>query len=290
MEIPGKKLQMGFEMPVFGIGTWQMGGKREHDPANDDVGNISAIKTSITLGIRHIDTAEKYAGGYAETLVGQAIKGFDRKNLFIVSKVAASNITYDGLIAAAKRSLERLQTEYLDLYLIHEPNPNIPIKESMRAMDYLKEQGMIRNIGLSDFNVRRFEEAQAHTNNKIVANQLHYNLIFRETEKKGLLDYCQDNDVMLIAWRPVQKGALTQPGIKILDEMAAKYGKTQAQISINWLISQKNVVTLSKMGNAEHIKENLGAIGWTMEKEDVERLRKEFPNQQEVSDSVPLID
>ncbi|MDE1860673.1 MAG: aldo/keto reductase [Candidatus Micrarchaeota archaeon] len=289
MKIPSKRLKNGFEMPVFGIGTWRMGGRFERDPSNDDDADIQAIKNAIDLGITHIDTAERYAEGYAETLVGRAIGGTDRKKLFIVSKVAPYNLTYDGIIAAAKRSLERLQTDYLDLYLIHAPNPGIPIKESVSAMDYLADQGMVRSIGLSNFNPSRFEEAQSHARHKIIANQVHYNLIFREIEREGVLDYCQNNDVMLIAWRPVEKGALTGKGIKLLDDISQKYRKTQAQIAINWLASQPNVVTLSKMRNIDHLRENLGGIGWTMDGSDIERLRKEFPGQKYVSDAVPLI-
>lgn len=290
MFIPTKKLKCGFEMPVFGLGTWIMGGDKTRDPNNDDEADIKAIQNAIEAGITHIDTAENYAEGYAEKLVGQAIKDCDRPDLFIVSKVKGANLGYDDLIRACRNSLRRLQTDYLDLYLIHAPNPKIPIKETMRAIDTLMEEGLIKNVGVSNFTVERTEEAQAHTKNKIVANQLHLNLIFREPERRGLLDYCQKNDVMFIAWRPVQKGALTERGThKILDEICEKYDKTPAQIAINWLISQPNVVTLSKMRDSSHLKENLGAIGWQMEKEDIEKLRNEFPGQQDVSDAVPLI-
>lgn len=290
MNVPTKKLKCGFEMPVFGLGTWMMGGDKNRDPNNDDRADIKAIQNTIEAGITHIDTAENYAEGHAEKLVGQAIKDYDRRNLFLVSKVGRANLGYDNLIRACRNSLKRLQTDYLDLYLIHAPNPEIPIEETMRAMDTLREEGLIRNIGISNFTVERTEEAQAHTKNKIVANQLHLNLIFRETERKGLLEYCQKNDIMFVAWRPVQKGTLTEKGThKILDEICKKYDKTPAQIAINWLISQPNVVTLSKMRNPAHLKENLGALGWQMEKEDIEKLRNEFPNQQNVSDAVPLI-
>lgn len=289
MLIPTKKLKNGFEMPIFGFGTWQMGGRTTYDPSNDDPADILAIQTAIESGITHIDTAEVYADGHAEMLVGKAIKKFDRKKLFIVSKVHGDHLAYSDIISAAKRSLQRLGTEYLDLYLIHRPNPQIPIKESMKAMDLLMEEGLIKNIGLSNFNAERFEEAQSFTKNKIVANQVHYNLIFREVEKKGVVEYCQEKDVMLIAWRPVQKGLLAQGNVRILDEMAEKYNKTPAQIAINWLISQPNVVTLAKMRDLAHIKENLGAIGWNLDKKDIEILRERFPGQKTVSDAVPLI-
>lgn len=266
-----------------------MGGDYHYDPSNDDEADIRAIRAAIEIGITHIDTAETYAEGHAERLVGQAIKGYDREKLFIVSKVSPEHLRYDDLIASAKGSLERLETDYLDLYLIHHPNPNIRIVETMRAKDVLVDEGLVKNIGVSNFTVERLEEAQAHTKNRIVANQLHLNLIYREPERKGLLEYCQKNDVMFVAWRPMQKGLLAKRGIKVLDEMCEKYGRSPAQIAINWLVSQPNVVTLSKMRNVEHIKENLGAIGWQMDEEDIDRLRRDFPNQQDVSDTVPLI-
>lgn len=288
MTIPTKTLKNKFTMPVYGFGTWMMGGGFNRDPDNDDEADIKAIKTAIEEGITHIDTAESYAEGYAEKLVAEAIKGYDRSKLFLVSKVKPENLKYDDLIRSAKASLERLQTNYLDLYLIHRPNPAIPLKETMRAMDTLVEEGLIKYIGISNFSVATTEEAQSYTKYKIVANQVHYNLKFREPEQSGLLDYCQKKDIMLIAWRPVQKGLLVGKGIQILDEMARKYAKTPAQIAINWLISQPNVVTLSKTTSIAHLKENLGAVGWEMEEEDIEKLRKEFPGQEDISDAVPL--
>src|SRR3989344_8387321 len=123
MIIPTKKLNNGFEMPVFGFGTWMMGGAFTQDPNNDDQADIQAIKTAIKFGITHIDTAEKYAGGHAEELVGEAIRNFARKKLFIVSKVSQTNLKYDDLIKSCQATLQRLNTSYLDLYLIHAPNP-----------------------------------------------------------------------------------------------------------------------------------------------------------------------
>ena len=289
MKIPTKKLKNGFEMPVFGLGTWQMGGRFERNPENDDKADIQAIKNAIEAGITHIDTAEAYAAGWAEKLIGKAIKGYDRKKLIIVSKVKWENLNYDSIIKAANSSLERLETNYLDLYLIHGPNPQIPIQETIKAMDYLKEKGLVKNIGVCNFSIARFKEAQFYTKNKLIANQLHHNLIYREAQRKGLIEFCQTNDVMFIAWRPVQKGILTTADNSLMNTMVKKYGKTPSQIAINWVISKPNIVTLSKMTKPEHLKENLGALGWNLEEEDVEKLDKEFPNQKNISDAVPLI-
>lgn len=288
MNIPTKKLKNGFEMPVFGLGTWMMGGAMEKDPNNDDKADIKAVQNAIEAGITHIDTAEVYANGHAEELVGEAIKGYDRKKLFIVSKVARGNQQDGQVLKAAEGSLKRLGIDYLDLYLLHAPSRDVPIEETMKAMDRLMNERLIKNIGVSNFTTKQMDRAQAITQNKIVANQLQLSLMYRETEKAGLIDYCQKNDVMFVAWRPLQKGVLLEEGKSILRELAEKYRKTPAQIAINWLISQDNIVTLAKMRSKKHLEENLGAIGWEMKEEDVERLRREFPNQQYVSEAVPL--
>ncbi len=288
MKIPTKKLRSGFEMPVFGLGTWQMGGREVRNLQNDDGKDISAIQEAIKLGIIHIDTAESYADGYAETLLGKAINGYDKAKLFIVSKIHREHLKKDDVFRSCEASLKRLNTGYLDLYLIHSPSLETPIEETLGAMDKLVEQGLVRNIGVSNFKTKRLIEAQKLTENKLVVNQVYYNLFIREPEKEGLLEYCQQNDVLLEAYRPLDKGALFAQTIPILDELAKKYDKTPAQIAINWLISQKNVITLSKTSSIEHLKENLGAVGWQMENKDIEILRKDFPNQQEKSETLPL--
>lgn len=289
MKIPTKKLNNGFEMPVYGLGTWEMGGRKEMDPANDDAADIAAIRYAIDQGITHLDTAENYAAGHSEEILGKAIKGYDRSSLLIVSKVGRNKLRYDDLIKSCHESLKRIGTDYLDLFLIHAPSLEIPIEESMKAMNELKDKGLIKNIGVSNFTVERMVEAQKHSKAKIVANQLHLNLKYREAERKGLVKYCQENDVMFIAWRPVQKGVILDKSVELLDKLCTKYNKTPSQIAINWLISQDNMVTLSKTRNKLHLDENLGAIGWEMDAADIETLRKDFPNQQDVSDAVPLV-
>lgn len=276
-----KKLTDATAIPVLGFGTWTIGGGDVADTTHDSE-DISAIKNAIKLGITNIDTAEAYAEGHAEELVGKAISDFDRKNLFVTSKVSPEHLSYNDLVASAKGSLERLQTDYIDLYLIHAPNPDIPIQETMKAMDFLVEQKLVKCIGVSNFSVEQIREAQKYTKNKIVANQIEYSLLVRnegrvtnDMESKTI-PYCQENNILVIAWRPLAKGKLAKPGFKILDELAQKYHKSQSQIAINWLISKKGIVTITKSTKVEHLKENLGAIGWKLQQEDVERLNNSF--------------
>jgi diketogulonate reductase-like aldo/keto reductase len=283
-----KKLNNGFEMSVLGFGTWGMGGRFEREENYDKTGDIETIKKTIELGGYRFDTAELYASGYSEEILGEALKEYDRSKLFITSKVNPEHLNYEDVINSCKNSLSRLGMDYLDLYLIHQPNSNIPIEETMRAFDYLKDQGLIKNIGVCNFNVDRLKEIQSKTKNKIVLNQVHYNLIFREPVLKGVIKYCQENDIFVEAWRPVQQGSLTKKGIEVVDRLCEKYKKTPAQIAINWLISQKGVITLTKAGNIKHLEEDMGSLGWSMSDEDVLLLTNDFPIQLDRSNAVQL--
>ena len=290
MSIPTKKLISGFEMPIFGLGTWQMGGREERNPDNDDPADIKAIKRAIKAGITHIDTAEMYAAGYTEKLVGEAVSGVDRDSLFLTSKVLDGNQTYEGVVRAVEGSLKRLGTDYLDLYLLHAPDETVHISETMRAMNDLVDKEVVRHIGVSNFSVKQFEQAQQCSHHKLVVNQLHYNLEIREIEENGALLYYQNHDVIVTAWRPLQKSIILSEGAEILSKLADKYQKTPAQVAINWLISQPNVVTISTMRDQKHLEDNLGAVGWMISNEDIEHLRRSFPNQKEFSDVFPLSD
>ena len=285
-DVPWKSLKNGFAIPVLGQGTWRMGGVDTPDTANDDA-DIAAIRRGIATGLCHIDTAEMYAGGHAEELVGIAMKGqgIRRADYFLTDKVWKTHLRYDDVLRAAEASLKRLGTAYIDLYLIHQVNPDVPEEETIRAMNRLKREGVIRHIGVSNFSEERLKRAQAASDAPIVANQLHYNLRIREIEQCGLLDYCRSQDIMVIAWRPLRGLDLALP---LIVALAEKYGKTPSQIALNWLLYQENVVTITKAANPLHLAENMGALGWALEKEDAERLRREYPAEA-VSDAVPLI-
>ena len=272
----------GVRVPVLGLGTWQMGGRLERGTAHDKE-EIEALKTGIQLGLTHIDTAELYGEGHTEELVAQAIKQSKvaRKDLFITSKVMQQHLHYDDVIIACKKSLERLHTDYLDLYLVHFPNSQIPITETMRAMNYLVDNNMVRMIGVSNFSVAELQEAQKYSKHKIVANQIEYSLLARDAGKymkrmeSEIIPYCEQHGIKVVAWRPLAYGVLAKPGFPILDALAKKYGKTQGQIALNWIIS-KNMLVLVKATKTEHIKENIGAMGWRLSEDDIVALELGF--------------
>jgi diketogulonate reductase-like aldo/keto reductase len=274
-----------FMLPKIGLGTWTMGGKKEADYSNDEK-CIEAIALALDIGYTHIDTAEVYGAGHSEELIAQAIQGQDRASLIIASKVKPQHLAYDDVLTAAEGSLKRLGLPYLDLYYIHAPSSdNVPIAETMRAFDRLVEEGMIKHIGVSNFTKTQLQEAQAITHNTIVANQIEYNLYTREIGKHSVhmesetLPYCQEQAVYIVAERPLERGLLLKK-TSVMDEMAQKYNASYAQIALNWLVSQKDVIAIPKATSRAHLQENFDATSWTMDVEDIERLRKEYPDQQ----------
>ncbi len=270
-----KKIAEGVEIPALGLGTYRMGEGRVAG-TSDDEGDVEAIRLGIELGLTHIDTAERYASGHSEEVVADAIEPFERRDLFITTKVWHDHLEHDDLIASMEASLKRLRQDYVDLYLVHWPNPEVPLEETMGALEYCAEEGYTRLIGVSNFSAELISEAQSHLKkHTLVADQVHYSLVEQEPSTE-LLPYCQGNDIILVAYTPLARGKLTRPGNPVLDELAEKYGKTQAQVSLNWLISQENVVAIPKASNPAHLRDNLGAVGWKLNEEDRQRLAVSF--------------
>lgn len=288
MNIPTKKLQSGFEIPALALGTWQMGGLKNRIENYNPEQDIEAIRNAFKQGMTRFDTAQIYADGLSEEILGKALSIYDRNDYFVSSKVHGKDLSYKGVLAAIKRTLSRLNMEYIDLYMIHWPDPSIPLEETLKAFQEIKDAGLIKNIGVCNFGTKTLQKAQELLNSPIALNQVHYNLMFREPQLEGVLDYCQNNDIFIEAWRPLQEGSLCKSGIQQIDEMCEKYKKTPSQISLNWLLSQKNILTLFKSSNIEHITENLGAVGWEMDQEDVEELKMNFIIQLDRSNAVRL--
>jgi diketogulonate reductase-like aldo/keto reductase len=235
---------------------------------------VAALKKGIELGINLIDTAEVYN---TETIVAKAIKDFKRDELFIATKVYPLHLRYDQVLKAAQWSMSRLQTPYIDLYQIHVPNPLISIRETMRAMERLVDEGKIRYIGVSNFSLSRFTKAEeALSNHEIISIQNAYNLAERKFEER-LLPYCSQNNIAVLAYRPLAHGKLARPspGTKeVLNKISKKYGgKTPAQIALNWLLTKsKNVFPIPRASTQERVIENIGAMGWNLEPEETNNL------------------
>jgi len=235
---------------------------------------MAALRKGIELGINLIDTAEIYE---TEGLVGEAIRGFKRDELFIATKVWLSHLRYDKVLKAAEKSLKRLGCSYIDLYQIHWPNPSIPIEETMRAMSRLVDEGKVRYIGVSNFSLEQFKRAEeALPRYELVSNQVEYSLTARRIEK-DLLPYCEQNSVAILAYRPLAHGALAKKQawlIRVFEEVSMKHeGKTPAQIALNWLVNRSRVVfPIPRASRPERVVENAGATGWRLGDADMARL------------------
>ncbi|MFP3950775.1 MAG: aldo/keto reductase [Candidatus Bathyarchaeia archaeon] len=262
-------------IPVLGLGTWGMGGRSSPDYTNDDE-EIEAIRYALDLGMTHIDTAEYYGGGHAEELVGKAIQGYRREDVFITTKVWRTNLEYDDLISSMKGSLKRLDLDYVDLYLIHWPNPEVPLEETMNALERCSEEGWTRLIGVSNFSKELMREAQSYLREaRLIADQVEYSLM-EQSPRTELLSYLKDVNSTLIAYRPIARGELAKPGYDALDDVAERYDKTQAQIALNWLKSQENVIAIPKSSDKAHIREITGSVGWSLSEDDRTKLENYF--------------
>jgi diketogulonate reductase-like aldo/keto reductase len=259
-------------VPVLGLGTWEIGG-RDYPDYSRDAEAIEIIRYAVERGLKLIDTAEMYGAGHSEELVGEAIKEFPREEVFIATKIWPYNLRFKGVFEALSRSLERLKTDYIDLYQIHFPNPFIPLRETMKAMEKLVDEGKIRFIGVSNFGVGELEEAMSHLSKyDIVSNQVLYNPLDKLVEEE-ILPFCRKNGITIIAYRPLGKGALLKSSYKrVLEEFGRRYERMPAQILINWVIRHDNVIAIAKTMRKEHLDELLGGVGWRMEPEDYEKL------------------
>ncbi len=266
-----ESLTGGGRIPLIGLGTWSMGGGISPNYSRDDE-IVSVICTAIELGYTHIDTAEMYASGHTEELVGRAIRDFNREDLFITTKVKPANLRYQDVLEALECSLKRLDTGYVDLYLIHWPNFSVPLGESFRALNELVDRGQVRHLGVSNFNLNQLRSACELSKSPLVTNQVPFSLHERRYMRNGVLEYCQENNIVLTAYTPIEKGRVARNAE--LRVIAERHDATPIQIALNWLIRQQKVIAIPMSTNPKHLEENLGALQVELSEEDVERLNQ----------------
>jgi len=281
------------DISVLTLGAWQYGDERCWGKIAEK--NIyEVIAKAVNSGINIIDTAIGY--GDSEIIVGKAIKNF-REKVIIVSKCGADP---KRILQRVNLSLKRMELDYIDLYLVHYPDVDIPIEDTIEAMAMIRDKGKVRYVGVSNFSVNQLKRALSVTD--ITCCESAYNLMWREIEDRGILDFCYKNNIGVLTYSSLGQGLFTgkirkiddipKGGIReatllfkgdafkkgldivnILDRLSEKYNKTPAQIAINWIINRKGVSSaIAGIVNMEELTENLGAIGWKMEKEDYEFL------------------
>jgi diketogulonate reductase-like aldo/keto reductase len=263
----------GVPVPIIGQGTWMIEGAPGAERRS-----VDALRAGIDLGLTHIDTAEMYGSGRAEELTAEAIAG-RRDEIFLVSKVLPSNASYDGTLRACERSLRRLGTDRLDLYLLHWESSH-PIRETMRAMEHLIDQHQIRFAGVSNFDVPQLQEAQAAMrHHRLTSNQVLYHLRERGIERK-LIPYCAEHEIAVVAYTPFGREKFPRgdsPGGRVLAEIAQRHSRTVRQVILNFLTRYPQVFTIPKASDAAHTRENAGGMDWSLAPADVAAIDRAFP-------------
>ena len=236
------------------MGTWRLTGAE----------CTKTVKRALAFGYRHIDTAHIYRN---EEQVGQGIQnaGVDREEVFLVTKVWTSNFSYKRTIESTRESLRKLGTNYVDLLLMHWPNPSVPLEETLGAMSELQNEGSVRHVGVSNFSPSMVEEAVRHAT--VFCNQVEYHP-YKKQDK--LLEQAKDMDYLLTAYSPIAKGAVLND--RTLLEIGEAHGKTPAQVALRWLIQQEKVAAIPKARGEDHLKGNLDVFDFELSNEEMERI------------------
>jgi diketogulonate reductase-like aldo/keto reductase len=259
------------QIPKIGFGTWSIGGGMSPNRSKDER-SLRALRAALETGYTHFDTAEMYARGHSEELLGQAVResGLPREELFITSKVSASHLRYNDVLRACENSLRNLDMDYLDLYLIHWPSSSIPLSDTFRALNQLVREGRVRHLGVSNFNVKLMKQAQAESETPVFTNQVPYSLGDRSYVRNGVLEYCQENDILLTAYSPVDEGRLQVNSF--VQAIAEAHSATPYQIALAWLVAQPRVITIPMSYDPDHIAENFAAADIELTTEEIEHL------------------
>jgi diketogulonate reductase-like aldo/keto reductase len=268
MTIRTTNLPDGATMPIFGLGTWRMG-----ESARGRAAELAALRLGLDLGATLIDTAEMYGEGGAELVIAEAIKG-RRDGLFIVSKVYPHNASRAGVVAACERSLKRLGTDRIELYLLHWPGSH-PVAETVAGFEQLAKAGKIGHWGVSNFDLDEMEQVWALKGGGACAtNQVLYNLTRRGIEF-DLAPAARKRSMPIMAYSPLEQGRLgRKPG---LDAVAKRHGASIYQIALAWTMARPGVIAIPKATKPEHVRENIAAIDIKLTKDDLAELDKTFP-------------
>ncbi|HLB68004.1 MAG TPA: aldo/keto reductase [Thermoplasmata archaeon] len=291
----------GPKVSAIGLGMWQAGGKAWGNDVNDAECR-KAMERAADLGVTLVDTAEAYGDGHSEKVVGDAIRHVGRDRVFVATKVGGWHLHPDDVRKACAGSLRRLGVREIDLYQIHWPDPwsQVPLRDTMKALESLHRAGKIRHIGVSNFAVRDLEEARSHlSRTDIVSNQLRYNMLQREIEAE-VLPYCKREGIGVLAWSPLGKAVLTgkyhaakrpkdavrkeedlfkpanlrraAPLVAALRKIGKARGKTPGQVALAWLRRNRVVVPIPGAKRPDQVEQNAGAAGWSLNAPELRSL------------------
>jgi len=246
----------GLSVPALGFGTWQLEGAECR----------RMVAEALGMGYRHIDTAQMY-GNEAEVGAGIKDSGVPRDDIFLTTKVWMDRLHYHDLQTSAEQSLRKLQVEAVDLLLVHWPNEEVPLSETLRALQDLQRDGKVKHIGVSNFNVALLREAVETNGADVVCNQVEYHPFLSQ---RPVLDYCRSHGLFVTAYCPLAKGRA--PNDPALAEIGGKHGKSPAQVALRWLVQQDRVAAIPKAAKPEHARANLEIFDFELDAEDLQRI------------------
>ena len=255
MSAPHITLASGHAIPQLGLGTWMLRGQQCR----------AVVQEALELGYTHLDSAWMYQN---QDAIGQALKevGANRDRLFITSKIWHSHLKYEATLAQMEEILRDLQTEYVDLLLIHHPGQGMPVERTLAAFEKIHAAGQAKSIGISNFSIEQTDRARAATSLPICTNQVEYHL---RHNRERLRCHCHAHNVVLTAHRPLAQGELARD--EVLKQVAAEHGRTPAQVALKWLL-QKDMIVIPKASSTAHLRDNLDLFDWQLGDEEMARL------------------
>jgi 2,5-diketo-D-gluconate reductase B len=253
-ESPRQVRVQGDEVPAMGLGTWALDGSE----------CVEAVVDALSLGYRLLDTAQAY-GNEAEVGTGIRRAGVDRRDVWVTTKVAWDNLGYDACVASVRQSLDRLETDWIDLLLIHWPRTDQPLEETLGAMGRLQDEGAVRRIGVSNFTPSLLREALEIA--PVFCNQVEYHPFLAQDE---LLELARSHDILLTAYSPLARGRVVED--ETLRSIGEEHGKSAAQVALRWLLQQTGVGAIPKAADAKHRRENFEVFDFSLSDDEMTRI------------------
>lgn len=263
----------GVTLPKIGFGAWSIGGGSFPDPSLDSA-SLTALRVALETGYTHFDTAEAYASGHSEELIGRAIRTTNtkREDVFITTKVSPEHLSYGDVLKSCENSLRHLDMEYIDLYLIHWPGTGVNYEETFRALNQLVHAGKVKHLGVSNFKLKLLKQIQQYSETPILTNQIPYRLPDKTYMENGVVEYCQQNDILITAYSPVKFRNLSVN--KTIQTIADVHSATPYQIALAWLVAQPRVITIPMSYDPQHIRENFKAAEIELTPEEFKTLNE----------------
>lgn len=271
------------DKPLFpiGIGTWNIGGTFTANPGakykgaepsfDNETAEIEAIRYSISKGQNHIDCAELYGAFHTDEVVGKAIAGLEREDLYIADKLWKTSVGKGLVRKTVEEMLQKLGTDYLDMLYIHAPWDEVNWQEAIPQIDELIDEGIIRDFGVSNFTVADMEQTRMIAKHPIVANQMNYNVLYKDEVNQVFRDYCRENTIQIVAYQPVKRQEVLDN--KAIQDIAKAHNATAAQVALAWLLAQ-GALPIPKAINKSHIDENIKAVEVRLSDQELELLNR----------------